>query len=296
MIDLISRANNENPLAQFDNNFGYYPAKAPSILFAILFGFQLIAIIYNHIRYRVWWPLFLTIGIAFETLGYATRSWLTWNPNTGGSGVGDSMYKCEYACLLIGPIFHAAFVYTVFGRLSRETPRNFTLIKPKLVAPCFFASDIISFLIQVAGAGVLLSASSSSAINTGNAIIQAGLAINLASFVLFLIFCSYFTYCIRKFVKSKAYPWAQYCTLLLWLSAFAILVRQVYRVIEFADGFYGSIAIHEVYFYVFDAVPIFVAGLVWCVFFPERFIYPGFYVATTSVGNETEESKQLNQV
>ncbi|ODQ63776.1 RTA1-domain-containing protein [Nadsonia fulvescens var. elongata DSM 6958] len=294
MIDLIARTStNDNPLSDLNNSFGFYPAKAPAVLFTILFAFQLIVIVYHHVRHRVWWSHSLTLGVAFETLGFATRSWLTWNPNSGDTNAGSALFKCQYACILIGPIFHAAFIYTVFGRLSRETPRHFTLILPKIVAPCFFVSDILSFLIQVAGAGVLLSADTHTLVETGDKIIQAGLGVNLASFVLFLVFCSYFTYCARQFVLSKSFPWSRYCVLPLWFSAVAILVRQIYRVIEFSNGFYGFVAIHEVYFYVFDTLPIFLAGLVWCVFFPEKFIFPGYFLGSVPSDEETELKQSI---
>ena len=33
-----------------------------------------------------------------------------------------------------------------------------------------------------------------------------------------------------------------------------LLIRNIFRVIEFSQGFYGDIAVHEVYFYVFDSI------------------------------------------
>jgi hypothetical protein len=47
-----------------------------------------------------------------------------------------------------------------------------------------------------------------------------------------------------------------------------VLIRQIYRVIEFAQGFTGYLAVHEVYFYVFDTIPILISGAVYIICFP----------------------------
>lgn len=44
----------------------------------------------------------------------------------------------------------------------------------------------------------------------------------------------------------------------LFSSIFLMFIRNVYRVVEFADGgFVSNVAAHEVYFYVFDSLMIF---------------------------------------
>ena len=42
----------------------------------------------------------------------------------------------------------------------------------------------------------------------------------------------------------------------LRFSCVAIIVRSIYRAVEQADGFFGTIARHEVWSYVFDALSL----------------------------------------
>lgn len=44
--------------------------------------------------------------------------------------------------------------------------------------------------------------------------------------------------------------------LTLYLTTGLLLVRNIFRVIEFSQGWYGFIARHEVYFYIFDSLVI----------------------------------------
>jgi hypothetical protein len=60
----------------------------------------------------------------------------------------------------------------------------------------------------------------------------------------------------------------------LALSCTLILVRTVYRVIEYAQGYYGALATNEHYFYALDALPLAVAIGAYVLFWPERLLPP----------------------
>lgn len=50
----------------------------------------------------------------------------------------------------------------------------------------------------------------------------------------------------------------------------------VYRVVEFAQGFDGYLASHEVYFYVLEAVPMMPPFILFNIYHPGRIVEAGF--------------------
>lgn len=49
------------------------------------------------------------------------------------------------------------------------------------------------------------------------------------------------------------------------------MVRSIVRVAEFVEGFEGTIILHEVYLYVFDAVPMAATMIVFNIWYPSQF-------------------------
>lgn len=52
-----------------------------------------------------------------------------------------------------------------------------------------------------------------------------------------------------------------------YVSSILILIRQIYRVIELAQGFTDYVAVHEVFFYVFDTIPTYLASSIFVISF-----------------------------
>ncbi|BGP34653.1 hypothetical protein JCM10296v2_006475 [Rhodotorula toruloides] len=76
------------------------------------------------------------------------------------------------------------------------------------------------------------------------------------------------------------------------LTCIGFMIRSVFRLDEQCDGFFGTIASHEVFFYLFDTIPLLLSvalfGLVW----PPRYIKG---CALASEGNEMGESVDLQR-
>jgi len=204
-----------------------------------------------------------------EIIGYGTRIPLVSKP------VGQiPLYACMHGCLIIAPVFNAAIEYILFGRLMHALGDHYSFIKPKLIAWIFIICDIFSLLIQSSGAALLTSSTTNlEGAKAGQNVLLAGLAVNLVSFAIFCVQLFYFEYRIRKlppvFPIGSIYQksWRRFLYV-IYLTSFLVLIRQIYRVIEFAQGFTGYLAIHEVYFYVFDTIPIFLFGAIYAIFFP----------------------------
>jgi hypothetical protein len=64
-------------------------------------------------------------------------------------------------------------------------------------------------------------------------------------------------------------------------------VRSIFRVIEYAQGYNGTLRTTEVYFYVLDSLPLFLALAVWTI------VWPPVFLPTTSPFSETPETDEI---
>lgn len=251
------------------NLFHYMPSLPAAIVALVLYTSSFVALVIWTIWKRSWYMITLLVGCLMEVIGYATRIPLAIDP-TGS----HNLYICMTTCLIIAPVFYAAIAYILYGRLVHAVGDHYSLIKPKLVAWIFVVSDILSFLIQVSGAGLLSSAGTDiNRAKLGENILLGGLAVNLVSFAIFCLQIFYFDYRTRK--STLDFPsgglrqkgWRQFLYV-IYFSTCLVLIRQIYRIIEFAQGFTGYLAVHEIYFYIFDSIPILIAASIFIIYFP----------------------------
>lgn len=102
----------------------------------------------------------------------------------------------------------------------------------------------------------------------GENITIAGLCVQVMFFGFFLISSIIFHKRIRKEPTSRSLEatrdWTgnistrNWVTILivLYVVSVLILVRSIFRLVEFIDGYGGYLMTHEVYLYIFDAVPM----------------------------------------
>ncbi|CAF0980835.1 unnamed protein product [Adineta steineri] len=280
------------------NPFHYMPSLAPTIVSLIFFILLFISLTILTIWKRSWYMITLLVGCILEIIGYGTRIPLVSKP------VGQiPLYACMNGCLIIAPVFNAAIEYVLFGRLVHALGDQYSLIKPKLISWIFIICDAFSFLIQISGAGLLTSAKDGAGAQTGQTILLAGLGINLGSFAIFCLQLFYFEYRIRKsppiFPNGSIYEkrWRRF-VYIIYLSSTLVLIRQIYRVIEFAQGFTGYLAVHEIFFYIFDTIPIFISSALYVICFPGNNYLPPNQNDTfaTMNNNEYNSNKTNNNV
>lgn len=195
--------------------------------------------------------------------------------------------------ILLAPALYAASIYMVLGRLMIVLgAESYALIKRSLLTKIFVAADVVSFVIQAIGTGpfptytthkadnpiggVLISSADTPAeVNRGKGIIVGGLFLQIIFFSLFISVTAVFHRRIlsRPTRRSKhlAVPWRRYLLVLYAVSAL-IMVRSVFRVVEFIQGPTGTLMTNEVYLYVFDTVLIFIVSVIFNIFHPRTII------------------------
>ncbi|KAL0254927.1 hypothetical protein SLS55_009451 [Diplodia seriata] len=236
--------------------YRYKPSLPAAIIFVIAFAITTFWHCWQCGRTRTWYFIPLIIGGFFEWVGYIGRALSSKDQWTLGPFIQQSLL------LLVAPALFAASIYMILGRIILVTDgEQHSLIRQKWLTKVFVTGDVISFLVQAGGAGIM-SAGSASSMHTGEKIVVAGLFIQLAFFGFFIIVGSLFYSRISQHPTAKSaiddgsMPWRKHFWVLMGASAL-VFVRSVFRVIEYLMGNNGYLLKHEVFLYIFDAVLMF---------------------------------------
>ncbi|KAF1364806.1 RTA1 like protein [Lizonia empirigonia] len=196
------------------------------------------------------------IGGLFEAIGYIGRIL------SSNDRYALSPYIMQTLLLLLGPALYAASIYMILGRLILLTGgEKYSLVRRTWLTKIFVGGDVISFMMQSAGGGIM--SSGASGMKSGEKIIIGGLFVQVLFFGLFFVTAIMFQIwgkehlaTLGSSIPRKKHLFALYATSIL------ILVRSVFRVIEYIQGNAGYLLRHEVFLYVFDAVLMFLVMLI----------------------------------
>ncbi|KAJ9618633.1 hypothetical protein H2203_008835 [Taxawa tesnikishii (nom. ined.)] len=255
--------------------YHYNPSMAAAIVFIILFLATSAVHTWQLAKRRTWYFIPFLLGGFFEWIGYIGRALSA--KETPNWTLGP--YIMQTLLLLVAPALFAASIYMVLGRIIRLTDgERCSLIRSKWLTKIFVAGDVISFLAQSGGGGMLAQAKTESAVQTGNHIIVGGLVVQVLFFGLFVIVASVFHVRINRNPTTRSasidVPWARFLYVLYAASVF-IMIRSIFRVAEYTQGNDGTLLGHEVYLYVFDACLMFFTMVLFNVWHPSRIIPRG---------------------
>jgi hypothetical protein len=161
--------------------------------------------------------------------------------------------------LLVAPALFAASIYIILGRIILlVNGERYSLIEQKRLTATFVTGDVLAFMTQAAGGGEAGSGTLSG-LKTGQDLIVAGLFMQILFFGLFITVAGTFHVRLVKGLRTQndpeieALPWRKHLYALYAASAL-IMIRSVFRVIEYLNGNDGYLLRHEVFLYVFDAI------------------------------------------
>ncbi|KAL2859930.1 RTA1 domain-containing protein [Aspergillus lucknowensis] len=161
----------------------------------------------------------------------------------------------------------------VLGRLITFLgAERLSLVRVKWMTAIFVTGDVIAFLAQAAGGGIMAGGSVDD-FERGEKITIGGLGVQLAFFGGFMITCASFHHRIRKSPTPEATSLASrvrgkrmrsWETILvgLYIASILILVRSIFRLVEYVQGNNGYLISHEVFMYVFDSSLMFITMVV----------------------------------
>ncbi|KAH7080172.1 RTA1 like protein-domain-containing protein [Paraphoma chrysanthemicola] len=242
--------------------YKYDPSLAAAVIFCILFLLTTILHTYQMWRKRTWFLIPLVIGGYFEFVGYACRSASATQPH-GEYTLMPFVVQNSY--ILLAPALFAATIYMTLGRIVNLTEGNkHSIVSARKLTWVFLLGDIFCFALQGGGGSLMAvgmrSDGQSSLPQIGNYLALSGIILQAFWFVFFIICAALFHFRMRaypstKVVTNHAIRWQQYLGSLYLLSGL-VLVRSVFRLVEFAQGHDGHLQSVESLFYVFDSVPM----------------------------------------
>lgn len=164
--------------------------------------------------------------------------------------------------ILVAPALYAASIYMILGRLIRTLrASSLSLLPVARMTKIFVTGDVVSFTLQAGGGGIQ-AAGTLELYDVGEKIIITGLFVQIVVFGFFVVTAVMFH---QRYIREggpssdhidvacQAVQWRRHLWVLYAVSAL-ILVRSIFRVIEYLQGNRGYLISHEVFLYVFDAV------------------------------------------
>jgi hypothetical protein len=181
-------------------------------------------------------------------------------------------YAIQNVFILLPPVFFAVSIYMFLGRLIRVlSGEQHSLVPLKWMTKVFLAGDLLSFMVQGGAAGLMVSGNNA---KLGEGIVIGGLMIQIIVFGFFLITAGVFHYRFQRSVSlSTSRNWfeAKKALHMLHTVSTLIMVRSVFRVIEFAMGQDGYLLTHEWTLYVLDSVPMLAVMVIYYIYYPSWF-------------------------
>ncbi|GAA5883027.1 hypothetical protein JCM3774_004219 [Rhodotorula dairenensis] len=245
--------------------YGYIPSRALATIALITFGLALLNHVVHLIRLRgtrVFQGL-LVFGCACEIVGYANRLFAHYHPFV------VNYYIVQYFFIVVSPVFFQGAFYMALGTaLRRLDHHGSTLLRfePRILVAAMVISDVVTTIIQVVGAALIgvaeaatYSASRTSSLSSSQAndILLAGLAIQTASFLAFLILLGL---CISRSHRtfSAAHLPRQFSST-LFLASLLVFLRTTFRLAETAQGVFGAASRNEALFGCLEYLPVILA-------------------------------------
>ncbi|EWG51700.1 hypothetical protein FVEG_16839 [Fusarium verticillioides 7600] len=269
--------------------FRYTPSLPAAIIAAIIFAILSCLHIWRLKKARAWYFIPFAVGGAFETIGYATRVVSHSNKES------IPAFSLQAILILVAPALFAASIYMILGRIIISLgAQHLSLIPVRWLTKAFVCGDILSFSLQAAGGGIQ-SSRTIEGYKRGEKIILAGLFVQIVVFGFFVITSGLFH---RKCLKSptlaareNAFPWKLDLKVLYTVSII-ILVRSIFRVIEYLQGNAGFLISHEIFLYIFDSVLMAIVMVVFLIWYVDHLQYKetSQYILERCVGDETNSS------
>ncbi|RAL01716.1 RTA1 domain-containing protein, partial [Aspergillus ibericus CBS 121593] len=241
--------------------WNYMPSIPAAVIFIVLFLGATAVHFFKLFRSRAWFNIPLAIGGIFEVIGYIARV-------AAHEHTADLIpFSIQSVFILLAPVLFAASVYMTLGRIIHSVNAGqHSLIPLRWLTKLFVISDVVSFLVQGSGAGLMAMESMGT---LAKIIVIVGLVIQVVMFSFFIVAAAVFYLRMQQRPTREALemPWRHHMYTLFAVN-FLILVRSIYRVVEYAMGNNGYLLSHEWPLYVFDTVLMWFVMVIWAARYP----------------------------
>ncbi|KAK9239234.1 RTA1 like protein-domain-containing protein [Lipomyces kononenkoae] len=244
----------------------YIPSLAASAVFAILFFVATCLIGFRMYKTKTWFCTAFVIGCFMEIIGYCGRAFCVYMTDQ------VAPYIIQATFILLPPAFFAATIYMILARIIRLVDGDhLSVVKPQIVTALFVTGDILSLVVQSLGSPFFAHDNLRTVATT---LVIVGLAIQLISFTFFAVCAIIFHMRFRRNPTARSYQvdpkWVQTLYMLYAISVL-IVIRSVFRIVEYVFGQDGYPISHEWTLYSFDSVPMISVTIIFFVHYPTNF-------------------------
>ncbi|TDZ16353.1 Protein RTA1 [Colletotrichum orbiculare MAFF 240422] len=231
--------------------YRYTPSLAAAVVSVIVFAALTVLHTWRLWKAKAFYFTAFTVGGVFQTIGYAGRIWSHYDKFSIGG------FIIQAILILVAPALYAASIYMILGRLIRTVKaEHLSLVPVRWVTRIFVTGDVVAFGLQAGGGGIQ-AAGTLEMYEMGEKIIIAGLFVQILVFGFFVITSVLFHVRLLKRPTDTAItggiPWRRYLSV-LYVTSIIILVRSIFRVVEYLQGNSGYLISHELFLYLFDAL------------------------------------------
>ncbi|KGO75493.1 RTA-like protein [Penicillium italicum] len=235
---------------KYMGEYDYIPSIPAATIFIVLFGILTLLHCWRMFRGRTWFFIAFIFGGIFEIVGYTGRIVSSKQyPNYTTAPL-----AIQAVFILVAPSLLAASIYMELGRIMIITGgEHLSPIRRSWLTKIFVVGDVVSFLVQAGGAGMLVKVSTA---EKGGNVIKVGLIIQIIFFGVFIITSIIFHVKLEKngsrVLQQQDVPWKKHQTV-LYFGSLLIFARSIFRYIEYNQGSGGELLQKEFWSYVFDA-------------------------------------------
>ncbi|KAF2015566.1 RTA1-domain-containing protein [Aaosphaeria arxii CBS 175.79] len=241
--------------------YRYVPSVAAAVIFCLLFLSSTIVHLWQMYRTKAWFLGALCGGCFAEFIGYAART----ASARQEPGCWRMMpYIIQSVFILLAPALFSASVYVLLGRIVKLTDGDsHVIIKRRVITKTFLAGDLFCLFMQCAAGGLMGGSRAVPKLaKIGNGIIIASLILQLVWFAFFVVVALMFHRSMKlmptRAASRSEIRWLSYLWT-LYIFSFFVMVRSLFRAIEFIEGSDGVLQTTEVYFYIMDSLLMFLA-------------------------------------
>ncbi|OQD79595.1 hypothetical protein PENANT_c047G01560 [Penicillium antarcticum] len=255
-----------NPNGENDTSviiYGYTPSIGLAAFAAAWFFVHLVVHTAQNFTTRCWWWMTFSTGLIFEIVGYIARSL-----SAKEDPYNLIFFVLQYFFIVTAPVFLAAGIYTISSALISRLGKTYSFLKPAVILGFFITSDVVSTIVQIAGACLVgVKESQREDPTTANHILLAGLAYQVFAMSIFVTLMATFQFRARHAIKEHGYRLFCFaCS----VATIMVYLRTIFRLAETAQGLGGNLSTNEVFFACLEFAPIAVVVLLLGIWHPGR--------------------------
>ncbi|PNP73620.1 hypothetical protein FNYG_13035 [Fusarium nygamai] len=252
--------------------FEYLPNKPAAISSVVLFGIATLAHLVLLFIFRAWFFIPFILGGICEIFGYFGRAQAHDTPDKAGP------FILQNVLLLAGTPFLAATIYMSLRRVATALDsQHLSFISLRWLTKLYVLIDIACIVSQFIGA-IIPASGEPDAITKGRTILIAGLIVQLCALSIFILTSLYLYVRIRQetgpFLDSSLVRWRRYFRTIEAVTVIMI-IRSIVRAVEYLQGQGGFVISHEAFIYLFDALLMLLAMVLFLIVHPGRLVKNG---------------------